>query len=92
MNIVRRFWLKETAQDLVEWSLLLGFIVLGSAAMMYNSGRSISPIWTATNNALTGNLQTTPATNASTNTGGNTTSGGGSTVTQPQGDDDDGGH
>ena len=87
MNIVRRFLIGENAQDLVEWSLLLSLVVLGSAGVMYNSGTSVLPVWNATNSALAGNVQTTPANNSSTNTGTGTVTSGGSSGTSTHDED-----
>jgi Flp pilus assembly pilin Flp len=42
----------ETAQDLVEHSLLLGFVALGSAALMINAGSSVKGVWSVSNSTL----------------------------------------
>ena len=49
----RRFLVEEDGQDLVEYTLLLAFVVLGSAALFINAGGSISGIWNITNTRLT---------------------------------------
>jgi Flp pilus assembly pilin Flp len=56
MIFLRRFWKAEVAQDLIEYTLLIAFVVLGTAALMSTSGGSVSRIWTATNVALTGQV------------------------------------
>lgn len=40
------------AQDLVEYSLLLAFVALATAATFIAAGGSISTVWTAANNQL----------------------------------------
>lgn len=41
---VRRFWTDETGQDLVEYSLVLTFIVLVAAAVFPSSAAAVSTI------------------------------------------------
>jgi Flp pilus assembly pilin Flp len=43
----------ERGQDLVEYSLLLAFVALASAALFIGSGGSIAGIWTQANTSLT---------------------------------------
>jgi len=46
-------WLKdERGQDLIEYSLLIAFIALASAAIFLGAGGNISGIWSTTNNQL----------------------------------------
>ena len=42
----------EQGQDLVEYTLLLAFVALASAALFINAGGSISTIWTTANSRL----------------------------------------
>ena len=42
----------EGGQDLIEYTLLLAFVVMASAAMFLGGGASINVIWTLTNNNL----------------------------------------
>ena len=42
----------EDGQDLVEYTLLLGFMSLASAALFTHFGGSISGIWSATNSRV----------------------------------------
>ena len=49
---MRNFWRDETGQDLIEYTLLLAFVVLSSAALFTGAGRSAKGIWTAANGAL----------------------------------------
>jgi Flp pilus assembly pilin Flp len=42
----------EQGQDLIEYTLLLAFVCLASAALFVSAGGSVSGIWTATNSRL----------------------------------------
>jgi Flp pilus assembly pilin Flp len=51
--VTLRSWLRdERGQDITEYTLLLAFVVLTSAALFYSGRASIETIWTATNNNL----------------------------------------
>ena len=52
MNLVKRFWNDEQGQDLIEYTLLMAFVALASAALFIGAGGSIKGIWTTTNNQL----------------------------------------
>lgn len=47
-----RFLQDEQGQDLIEYTLLLAFVCLASAALFISAGGSIGGIWTATNSQL----------------------------------------
>ena len=49
-NLMMRFWRDEDGQDLIEYSLLLAFVALASAALFINVGQSVSVIWTVSSN------------------------------------------
>ena len=53
MAFLRNFWLDEQGQDLIEYTLLMAFVALASAALFLGAGGSISGIWTVTNSQLT---------------------------------------
>ena len=53
MTSFRNFFRDERGQDMVEYALLLAFIVLASAALLFNGSASIHNIWNTTNNNLT---------------------------------------
>jgi Flp pilus assembly pilin Flp len=53
MKTVRNFWNDEQGQDLIEYTLLMAFVALASAALFIGAGGSISGIWTTTNSQLT---------------------------------------
>ena len=44
-NMFMRFVKDEQGQDLIEYTLLMAFIALASAAVFVNAGKSISTIW-----------------------------------------------
>jgi len=52
MTILRNFWNDEQGQDLIEYTLLMAFVALASAALFIGAGKSISTIWTSTNTQL----------------------------------------
>lgn len=52
MTFIRKFWHDEHGQDLIEYTLLLGFVALASAALFVGAGRSVKGIWSATNSQL----------------------------------------
>jgi Flp pilus assembly pilin Flp len=50
---MRTFLNDESGQDLIEYTLLLAFVALASAALFINAGKSISGIWSVANSQLT---------------------------------------
>jgi len=52
MTLLRNFWNDEQGQDLIEYTLLMAFVALASAALFLGAGGSIKSIWTTTNNQL----------------------------------------
>ena len=53
MNVLRTFWNDEQGQDLIEYTLLMAFVALASAALFIGAGSSIKGIWSTTNSQLT---------------------------------------
>jgi len=53
MTFLRNFWNDEQGQDLIEYTLLMAFVALASAALFIGAGSSIKGIWTTTNSQLT---------------------------------------
>ena len=51
-NFILRFIREEEGQDLVEYTLLLAFVALASAALFIGAGTSIKGIWSTTNQHL----------------------------------------
>ena len=52
MTFVRNFWNDEQGQDLIEYTLLMAFVALASAALFIGAGGSIKSIWTTANQQL----------------------------------------
>jgi Flp pilus assembly pilin Flp len=51
-EVWRRFWREEQGQDLIEYTLLLAFVALVSAALFIGAGQSASSIWVIANSHL----------------------------------------
>jgi Flp pilus assembly pilin Flp len=49
---LKNFFGDEQGQDLIEYTLLMAFVALASAAIFIGAGGSISSIWTSTNTQL----------------------------------------
>ncbi len=48
----RRFWKCEQGQDLIEYMLLLAFVVLAAAGVFIDAGGSMNQIWTKSRSEL----------------------------------------
>ena len=46
MNFLKNFFKNEEGQDLVEYSLLLGFVALAAAATLLTLGTNVNQIYT----------------------------------------------
>ena len=44
-NLLIRFLREEEGQDLIEYTLLLAFVCLASAALFINAGTNMAGIW-----------------------------------------------
>ena len=53
MTLLNNFLRDEQGQDLIEYTLLLAFVCLASAALFISTGGSVSGIWSSTNSQLT---------------------------------------
>lgn len=51
-NMMIRFINDEQGQDLIEYTLLMAFIALASAAIFINAGSSVNSIWKSASNQL----------------------------------------
>jgi Flp pilus assembly pilin Flp len=51
-NLFLRFVKEESGQDLIEYTLLLAFVALVSAAVFIQAGTSASGIWVIANQKL----------------------------------------
>jgi Flp pilus assembly pilin Flp len=52
MTVLRNLWNDEQGQDIIEYTLLMAFVALASAALFLGTGGSIKNIWTTTNSQL----------------------------------------
>jgi Flp pilus assembly pilin Flp len=51
-SFVRDFFNDTSGQDLIEYTLLMAFVALASAALFIGSGGSVSGIWSTSNSQL----------------------------------------
>ena len=52
LTFFMNFWNDEQGQDLIEYTLLMAFVALASAALFLGAGGSIQGIWTTSNTQL----------------------------------------
>jgi Flp pilus assembly pilin Flp len=52
MQFISRFGHDEQGQDLIEYTLLLAFVCLASAALFIGAGNTLAGIWSTTNTIL----------------------------------------
>ena len=52
LSLLKTFCNDESGQDLIEYTLLLAFVALASAALFSGAGKSVHGIWTVTNSQL----------------------------------------
>jgi Flp pilus assembly pilin Flp len=52
LSFTKTFWNDEKGQDLIEYTLLMAFVALASAALFLGAGNTINGIWTASNTHL----------------------------------------
>jgi len=52
MTYLRNFCNDEQGQDHIEYTLLMAFVALASAALFIGAGNSVKGIWNATNSQL----------------------------------------
>jgi Flp pilus assembly pilin Flp len=52
MEKIFQFLKDESGQDLIEYTLLMAFVALASAAIFVSAGTSISSIWGSANGQL----------------------------------------
>ena len=52
MEQIASFLTDETGQDLIEYTLLMAFVALASAALFIGAGKSVKGIWGATSTQL----------------------------------------
>ena len=81
MRLLKTIFGDQRGQDLIEYTLLLGFLALGSAALFVGTGHSVKGIWSTASSQLQAGTPTQP--------GG---SGGGGNGDGGHGDRDHGGY
>ncbi len=52
MSLIKSFFVEESGQDLIEYTLLLAFVALVSAAIFIQAGTSAAGIWVVANQQL----------------------------------------
>ena len=52
MKCILSFWDDEQAQSLIEYTLLMAFVALASAALFLGAGGSVKGIWSISGNQL----------------------------------------
>ena len=52
MTFLRNFWNDEQGQDLIEYTLLMAFVALASAALFIGAGGNVTSIWSKSNSQL----------------------------------------
>jgi Flp pilus assembly pilin Flp len=52
VTTLRNLWNDEQGQDLIEYTLLMAFVALASAALFLGAGGSIKGIWSTSNSQL----------------------------------------
>jgi Flp pilus assembly pilin Flp len=52
-ELMMRFVREQEGQDLIEYTLLLAFVCLASAALFINAGTTMANIWGIANSTLT---------------------------------------
>jgi len=51
-KFVCNFWKDEQGHDLIEYTLLMAFVALASAALFIGAGGNVKSIWSSTNSQL----------------------------------------
>ncbi len=51
-QLLQNFLREESGQDLIEYTLLMAFIALASAAIFTQAGTSVNTIWKSASNQL----------------------------------------
>jgi Flp pilus assembly pilin Flp len=45
LKLMRNFWFDDDGQDLIEYTLLLAFVALASAALFMGVGGNVNGVW-----------------------------------------------
>jgi Flp pilus assembly pilin Flp len=52
MEMLRNFLIDERGQDMIEYTLLVAFVALASAAIFIGAGKQVHGIWSQANSTL----------------------------------------
>jgi Flp pilus assembly pilin Flp len=52
-NLLRSLLSEDKGQDLIEYTLLIAFVALASAALFLSTGSNVNEIWSSANSILT---------------------------------------
>jgi len=52
VSLLTSLWKDDQGQDLIEYTLLMAFVALASAALFIGVGGSVQGIWSTTNSQL----------------------------------------
>jgi Flp pilus assembly pilin Flp len=52
-RLLSRIWREEDGQDLIEYTLLMTFIVIATAAVIGGGRNALQGIWTSSNSTVT---------------------------------------
>ena len=52
VELMRNLWNEQDGQDLIEYTLLVSFVCLASAALFLGEGGSIRGVWSVSNSQL----------------------------------------
>ena len=58
-TLLQTLWREDEGQDMVEYALLLGFIVLCATATLTNTRTQVSTIWSTINSCLSSAMSQT---------------------------------
>jgi Flp pilus assembly pilin Flp len=53
-RILRRLWRGEQGQDVVEYTLMVAFLAMTSAAVFYSAGGNVNVVWASASSTLQG--------------------------------------
>jgi Flp pilus assembly pilin Flp len=52
VTVIRNFWNDDQGQNLIEYTLLMAFVAMASAALFIGAGGSVAAIWNSANSQL----------------------------------------
>lgn len=52
MEQIKCFLSEDSGQDLIEYTLLMAFVAMASAALLIGAGKNMKGIWTSVNSQL----------------------------------------